>query len=125
MPYPSSDQQSPSIHPAFLFFGGMLCGFLPLILLLSAYIGVDSLQHLSFNLCGGDPGIGAMKRAQAALTLYTIEWPVGLIAAIAIFWKRKLGWVIGGLFTALALSLLVVGVGLFSALIYCPWHLTW
>jgi hypothetical protein len=126
MSHPSSDQQLSSTRPALLFVIGLVLGFLPLILFLSTYFRINPLyprhlffQHMSFNLCSGDPSPDATKRAVIAVCLYVGEWVGGLGAGVAVWWSKTSGWWVFGLFTALALDLFVFGGIMYYSLLSC------
>jgi hypothetical protein len=74
---------------------------------------------MSFNLCSGDPSPDAMKRAVVAVCLYVGEWVGGLGAGIEVWWSKKSGWWVFGLFTALVLDLFVFGGIMYYSLLSC------
>lgn len=101
MSHPSSDQQSSAIWPILAFLGGMLLGFIPLLLFLSAFVRIGPL----------DPNI-EMERFLMAVVFYITEVFWGLISLIIASWKKWSTRWIGGLYLALLLDFLIFG-GLF------------
>src|ERR1700730_7734727 len=103
MPHPSSSQRFSLIQSVFFFVGGMLLGFLPLLLLFLQPAIVSSVHHAAFNFCNSNLGsyfpLGTKGRAVlllyqiggAVLPLYETEAIIGVLAGLAncLFVKRR------------------------------------